>query len=241
MTPRPPGLERRIRLDLEAKIGSGAWRPGDRVPTEAELMAAYGCARMTVSKALSALAAAGLVVRNKRAGTVVARPHLETAVLEIPDIAEIIARRGEAYRFELARRQMRPLEAADPDEAELGAAGEPVLVLEGAHYAAEEPFALEARIIRLAAAPEAAQADFTATSPGSWLLQHVAWSDARHRIRALAASPTEARRLALPRGAALLAVDRWTWRAGEGVTFVRQRFRGDRYDLRADFSAATRR
>ncbi|THC05283.1 GntR family transcriptional regulator, partial [Salmonella enterica] len=61
MSPRPPGLERRIRLDLEAKIRSGAWRPGDRVPTEAELMAVYGCARMTVSKALSALAEAGLV------------------------------------------------------------------------------------------------------------------------------------------------------------------------------------
>ncbi|MEW6599155.1 MAG: UTRA domain-containing protein [Pseudomonadota bacterium] len=239
MSPRPPGLERRIRLDLEAKIRSGAWRPGDRVPTEAELMAVYGCARMTVHKALTALAAAGLVVRNKRAGTVVARPHLQTAVLEIPDIAEIVARRGEAYRFQLIQRTVRLLDGADADEAELGRPGEAILLLEGAHFAAEEPFALEQRLIRLAAAPDAETEDFSTTSPGSWLLQHVAWSDARHRIRAVAASPLEARRLGLARGAPLLAVDRWTWRSGEGITFVRQRFRGDRYDLFADFSAAT--
>lgn len=241
MSPRPPGLERRIRLDLEAKIRSGAWRPGDRVPTEAELMAVYACSRMTVSKALSALATSGLVVRNKRAGTVVARPHLQTAVLEIPDIPEIVARRSEAYHFQLLQRTVRRLDGADEDEAELGLPGDAILLLEGAHFAAGEPFALEQRLIRLAAAPDAETEDFGATSPGSWLLQHVAWSDARHRIRALAASPLEARRLGLARGAPMLALDRWTWRSGEGVTFVRQRFRGDRYDLFADFSAATAR
>jgi GntR family histidine utilization transcriptional repressor len=47
---RPAGLERRIRADLEERIRSGAWPPGHRIPTEAELMARYGCARMTVSK-----------------------------------------------------------------------------------------------------------------------------------------------------------------------------------------------
>lgn len=204
-------------------------------------MALYGCSRMTVSKALSALAAAGLVVRNKRAGTVVARPHLQTAVLEIPDIPEIVARRGEPYRFELVMRTVRPLDGADADEAELGHPGEAILLLEGAHFAAEEPFALEQRLIRLAAAPDAEAEDFSKTSPGSWLLQHVAWSDARHRIRAVAAGALEARRLGLARGAPLLAVDRWTWRSGEGITFVRQRFRGDRYDLFADFSAGVTR
>ena len=58
------------RLDqttIEAAILSGELQPGARLPVEHELMERYGCARMTVSKALQSLAAAGLVERRKRA------------------------------------------------------------------------------------------------------------------------------------------------------------------------------
>ena len=43
-------LHRRIAGDIERRIASGEWRPGFRIPTEAELTAEYGCARMTVSR-----------------------------------------------------------------------------------------------------------------------------------------------------------------------------------------------
>jgi GntR family histidine utilization transcriptional repressor len=55
--PRFPG--ERIRRDIEANILSGAWPPGYRIPFEHVLMQEYGCSRMTVSKAISALATAG--------------------------------------------------------------------------------------------------------------------------------------------------------------------------------------
>ncbi len=232
---KPTSLERRIRGDLEAAIRNGDWPPGHRLPTEAALMAQYGCARMTVSKAISALAAGGLVTRNKKAGTVVARPHVVTAVLEIPDIAAVIAARGEAYEYRLRSRQ---IGAPSPDDAEqraLGAEG-PILALEGLHLAAGEPFALESRIIDLAAAPGAGDVDFSKQAPGSWLLHHVPWTQARHRITAVAADPATARRLGVPQRTALLQVERWTWRASQGVTFVRQLFPGDRYDLVAEFA-----
>jgi len=38
-------------------------------------------------------------------------------------------------------------------------------------------------------------------------------------------------------GAACLELDRTTWRAGRIVTHVRQLFRGDRFDLVAEFNA----
>jgi len=43
-------LHQRIRTDIEAKILSGAWGPGFRLPFEHELMTEYGCARMTVNR-----------------------------------------------------------------------------------------------------------------------------------------------------------------------------------------------
>ena len=84
--------------------------------------------------------------------------------------------------------------------------------------------------------PEAEQIDFDREAPGSWLLSHVPWSDARHRISAVAATPPVASRLVLAPGSACLQIERWTWRRGEPVTFVRQTFPGDRYDLVEDFA-----
>src|SRR3546814_17310435 len=77
-------LDARIRADIEARIRSGAWPPGHRIPFEHELTATYGCSRATVSKALGALARAGIIDRRKRAGTFVAHPPHPAAVLDGP-------------------------------------------------------------------------------------------------------------------------------------------------------------
>ena len=229
-------LDSRIRSDLESKIRSGEWPPGARIPTEHELVAHYGCARMTVHKAITALVVAGLIERRKKAGSFVARPHVQTAVIEIPDIAAVIEARGETYRFDLLQRARSP--TAIIDEASVLAGfdlGGEVLVLDGLHIAAGRPFCLEHRLINLAAAPEAAQSDFSAVAPGSWLLGHIPWTQARHRITACSAG-TGAQLLQIGRGTACLRVERWTWRASQAVTFVRQTFPGDRYDLLAEFT-----
>ena len=86
-------LHSRIRTDIEQRIRSGEWPPGFRIPSEMELMANWACSRMTVNKAVAALATEGLVDRNRRAGTTVARPRMHAAMLRIPDIgADIEAR-----------------------------------------------------------------------------------------------------------------------------------------------------
>jgi len=219
-------VEARIRRDIEARIHSGEWRPGHRIPFEHELVATYGCARATVSKALGGLAKDGLIERRRKAGSFVAHPQVHSAVLEVPDLAQVIAARGEEYRWQLTNRR-----AADGD----GNVPLPALLVEGVHHGGGEPFALEHRLIALTAVPAAAQESFTDQAPGTWLLHHVPWTAARHRIRAVEANAVEAKALGLrPRGACL-ELDRTTWRAGQVVTQVRQLFRGDRYDLVAEF------
>jgi GntR family histidine utilization transcriptional repressor len=220
---------RRIRDEIAAAIQSGEWRPGDRVPTEQELAARYGCARATVSKALGELAASGLVERRRKAGTFVAHPPVHSAVMTVPDLAELIAARGEAYRWELAS-----LETADTGDDLLAG---PALRIEGVHMAAGEAFALERRFIALGEVPEAAGADFAKEAPGTWLLGHIPWTQARHVIRAVTPTRKEAALLTIGTGAACLELDRTTWRAGRVVTHVRQLFRGDRFDLVAEFNA----
>lgn len=235
-------LEERIRADVEGRIRSGEWRPGDRIPFEHEFVAYYGCARATVGKALTSLARAGLIERRRKAGSFVAMPHVQSAALDIPDIGAVIAAQGEAYRFALADRAIRPVDAGDSDQQRLGAAGS-LLWLKGTHFAGDTPFAAEDRAIALATVPEAADTDFSALAPGSWLLGHVPWTHARHRISAQAAGPW-GRRLGIPTAEACLVIERWTWKAIAGgeapVTFARQVFPGRLHDLVADFAPAGR-
>ena len=230
-------LYQRIRGQIEDLIRSGAWAPGRKVPSETELMTQFDCSRMTVNKAMSALAEEGLIVRRRRAGSFVARPRVHSTVLDIPDIQAEIVARGETYRFELLDRKRRKPRAGDVEEMALAAGGE-LLALRGLHIAGDRPFALEDRLISLAAVPDAADLDFAEESPGAWLLHHVPWTEAESRISAVGAEAEVAHLLALDLGAALLAVERRTWRAGEPVTWVRQLFPGEAYDLVARFGPA---
>lgn len=228
-------LNHRIRADIEARILSGEWPPGHRIPFEHELMAQYGCARMTVNKVIAGLASAGLIERRRRAGSFVAQPRIHSAVLQIPDIQVEIAARGESYDYELIHCQRRLANEHDP----LGSAlsdGTQVLDIRCRHRAGGRPLAMEERLINLAVVPEAADVDFSAVPPGTWLLNHVPWTEAEHRISAAAASSRTAEALAVPKGAACLCLERRTWRANATITYVRQMFRGDLYDLVARFS-----
>jgi GntR family histidine utilization transcriptional repressor len=228
-------LHRRIYAELEGRILSGDWAPGSRIPFEHELTARYGCSRMTVNKAISELAGRGLVTRRRRAGTFVAPPRAHAAILAIPDLGAEIAERGQTYGFRLLERRER--EPRTGEEQDLAGDGG-LLELECLHLSDDAPFALERRLIALAAAPEAAVTDFSTTPPGAWLLDSAPWTEAEHRISAVAASAGEARLLGLKSGTACLCVERRTWRDGQGVTRVWQTFPGDRYDLVARFSPA---
>lgn len=228
-------LHRRIRADISERILSGAWPPGHRVPAEHELMAEYGCSRMTVNKALAPLAEQGLIVRRRKAGSFVARPRIHSVVLDIPDIAAEVTARGEPYGYELLSRAVRIATAQEAAELGLDRPAQ-VLVLRCLHRASGRPFALEERLINLDAAPEAADADFAATPPGGWLLGHVPWTEAEHRISAANVQKPVATTLGIAPTAACLVLERRTWRGADRITHVRLTFPGEAYDLVARFA-----
>jgi GntR family transcriptional regulator, histidine utilization repressor len=233
MTARP--LYQAIRSAIEGRIMSGALRPGDRIPVEHELMAEYGCSRMTVNKALSALASAGLIARQRRRGSFVTRPRIHMAALQIPDIREEIEKRGHAYGLRLVGRSVHP--AADTEAALLRLpVGRELLSIRCVHLADQRPYAVETRLINLAAVPDAREADFAAVPPGSWLLAHVPWTEAEHRITAAPAGDA-AGLLDLDADRPCLVLERWTWREAEAITYVRTVFDGESFDLTARFAS----
>lgn len=228
-------LHKRIRAEISERIRSGAWPPGHKIPAEHELMIEYGCSRMTVNKALAPLADTGLIVRRRKAGSFVSRPRIHSVVLDIPDIAAEVTARGEPYSYELLSGRARMANARDMAELGLERPVE-VLALRCLHRASGRPFALEERLINLAAVPEAREADFTRAAPGGWLLGHVPWTEAEHRISAANVRKATTAVLGLAPTAACLVLERRTWRGDDRITHVRLVFPGEAYDLVARFS-----
>lgn len=226
-------LHEQIRSDFESRILSGDLAPGDRLPIEQDVMQQYGCSRMTVNKALSALAVAGLIDRRKKAGTFVARPRVHSMVLDVPDIAAQVRGRGQDYAYRSLRRILRQA-GLDREEAVLAGPGM-LMQIDGLHMVDGAPLAIEYRLVSVTAVPDIAQADLEQVPPGSWLLQHVPWTEAETRISAIAALDEAAALLEVEPGTPCLSVERWTWRGSERITYVRQIFLGDAYDMVARF------
>ncbi len=232
-----PSLHRRILSELTQQVVSGAWPPGHRIPFEAELAARYGCSRMTVNKALTQLAAAGLVERRRRSGTFVRMPRTQAAVLEIHDVRTEVEALGSPYVYRLLAREVRTGTAADGERLASETPGS-VVALSCLHLAGTVPFCHEERLIALDAVPEAIDEPFDDSAPGPWLVRRVPWTIAEHRIGAASADGEMARALGLTPLSAVLQIERMTWFADRVVTQVRFTYPAGRHTLVARFTPA---
>lgn len=226
-----------ITNEIRSRIVDGDWPPGHQLAKETDLAEQYGVSRMTMNKALTQLAQEGFVIRKKRRGTVVAEPRMQAAVLNINIVADEVAALGKRYEWRLLKAETRKL--APSDLRHLGvqrpSLSEPSLVLQGVHYADDEPFCLEARAINLISAPSAKSVDFALEVPGSWLLRSLPWTSARHALRAVNVIGDDAKLLDHAVGTACLEVLRKTEVRGNWVTYARLLYPGDTYQLIAEF------
>jgi GntR family transcriptional regulator len=74
---RTRGRSSEVLAEIRARIESGTWRPGDRLPPEPQLAASMGVSRSTLREALRLLSEDGWLSRTRGAGTYVThRPRL---------------------------------------------------------------------------------------------------------------------------------------------------------------------
>lgn len=232
-----PSLHQRILSDISDRILSGQWAPGHRIPYEYELSATYGCSRMTVNKALTQLAKAGLIERRRRSGSFVRRPKSQAAILEIHDIKTEVQALGLPYRYQLVSKRIR--RGTCEDAQRLGLADHSAVVeLVSLHFAGPRPFCHEDRLISLEAVPDAEHQTFEETASGPWLVARIPWSVAEHRIRATGVDAGLAPMLDIDAGTPSLVVERQTWSADQPVTHVRFTYAGDSHTLVARFTPA---
>jgi len=213
-----------VKAAILERIRGGALVPGDTVPGEEALAGEFGCARVTVNRALRELAEAGVVERRRKAGTRVLDPSPRDAAVEVPSIRAEIEAAGAEYRYELLERRL----GTPPPEmrAALGlGGGVRALHLRCRHWAAGKDgghvHQLEERWINLETVPTARDADFAAVGPNEWLIRAMPLSRVEHVFSAANATEEEAELLGIAPGDAVFVAERRTWIEGRAITRAR--------------------
>ena len=224
-------LHEQIRKAFARKISARELKPGDRLPFEHELTKSLKTSRMTVSRALQALAEDGLIERRRKAGSFVAeQTSFQTPVTIHVPRTEIEAA-GKQYGYVL-------LSKARMTTTGSGLADR-VLHLVCLHSADGRPVLLEKRWINLDAVPAAATEPFETLPPGEWLLRNVPWNEAEHTISAVAADKEAALHLQISEGSPCLRIDRRTWSGDASITHVGLIYPGDDRVLSGRFQPGT--
>jgi len=110
-------LGRDLADDLRTRILGGEFGPGDKLPSETDLAAAYGVARVTVRTALQLLQSRGLAYTRHGSGTYVApiSGDIRAGLQELRSITDVIRELGHEPAMRRHRRDLRP---STPTEAE---------------------------------------------------------------------------------------------------------------------------
>src|SRR3546814_18507378 len=84
-SPDAPPRYAAIKQSIYDAIGDGRLKPGDRVPSEADLVEQFDVSRMTANRALRELQSAGIIVRRAGSGSFIAEPKPIGHMIEIRD------------------------------------------------------------------------------------------------------------------------------------------------------------
>ena len=97
----PFTLYYQLKEKLTKKIASHEWKPGEKIPSEAELCEAYSVSRITVRKAIEDLARSGQLVKHQGKGTFVTNVSMEHKLSKFYSFSEELTRSGMTERAQV--------------------------------------------------------------------------------------------------------------------------------------------
>jgi GntR family transcriptional regulator len=226
----PLPLYYQLKELLRDRIASGAWRPGDLIPSEHQLQRDFSVSRNTAQKAIDELVQEGFLTRAQGKGTFVAAPKFEQALTGFYSFSNAMRSQGIIPRVHVVA--LHESQAKTTVARHLGIApGDPVTQLTRVRFADTEPIMLETSYIPVAIAPGLATRQFEESNLYTTLGTDygVLVVKAKEIFEPVLIRELESRWLGVPVGLPALLLDRIAYTStGQPVEFCRSIVRGDR-------------
>ena len=218
---------------LVEHISKTTWRPGSRLPSERALCSSLGVSRLTLRRALFALAQDGLVERSAGRGWLVSTAPVSEPPNELLSFSAMARSRGLRPSADVLRADVRDANLVESEALQV-APGAAVFELERLHRLDGVPIALGRALLPAGRAPWLTEIDFTEASLHDSLESHgISPTRAEYVIEVIDADERTAALLDVPVGLGLLLASGDTFDP-DGVPIERgwMAYRPDRYRLR---------
>ena len=233
----PLPLYYQLKQIIIEKLESGAWKPGDLVPSEQELQNTYGLSRITVRQALTELTYEGHFERHRGQGTFVANKLLIHNPSKRVSITELMRQQGITPDWQIRQRGFVSPSANIQERLQVQASAS-VYTVEFLLAANQEPIGWHLTYLPspIAAAEKVetltdeALGEFFRTLPNRPELE------VRRTIQAVPAGTTEAKRLNIRTGHPILSIEvTYSDASGQPIEHLHANYRGDRFKFELDF------
>jgi GntR family transcriptional regulator, histidine utilization repressor len=235
---KPIAPYEKVKRHIMARIESGEWSEGTRLPSEHELVESLGVSRMTIHRALRELSTEGLLSRIQGVGTFLLPPPTRSEAFKVQEIDDEIVSRAHRHRAKIVS-----LEAID-SSADLAEGfgmrpGSKIFHSVLVHYEDDVPVQLEERHVSPAVAPDYLNQDFTSRSPGKYLLSLGHPSEIDHVVYAIAPDKRTQKLLTIDANEpCLLLVRRAFGQGGSAHSKSRFTYPGSRYSLGSHYKVS---
>ena len=208
-----------VQTEVLKRIHDRTWKPGEIIPRETDLAYEFGCARVTVNRALRALADKGVLDRKRKVGTTVALYPTSKATLKIPLIRKEIQDLGTTYNYKLIRQSTNQT----PNEKRLlthFSINDNLIYIEAIHTSDGKPFVIENRFINQKIVPSFKNQQFEENSPNEWLLANIPYTHGEINFAATNCSVDISSLLDINPGDAVFQIERTTFDEEKVITNV---------------------
>ena len=218
-----------LRDILVGRLNSD-WRAGDKLPSESELCDYYRVSRTVVRQALDELAREGLIHKVKGKGSYVSGTRLDaTFVQRAAGFHEEMVRAGHLLTSTTLEQKLEPASVRVASQLGLSV-DEPVVKLDRLRSVDGELIQVVRTFLPSRLFPGLETLDVTDRSLYTTLEQHYGFRPygGRRSIRAIPASPSDAKLLQIRKGAPILLVESLTWGNDEvSFEYFVASYRGD--------------
>jgi GntR family histidine utilization transcriptional repressor len=228
-------LFQKVKQYISEQIQSGRWRPGERIPSENQLVESLGVSRMTVNRSLRELTQEGILMRRQGVGTFVSEIKPLAGLVEVRSISDEIERAGGMHSCTVHLLEAETVSSAVAQALGLQTGAEvyhSVIV----HKNHGRPVQLAERWVNPFVAPEFLKQDFRYRTPHHYLQEVAPIQQAQHILEAILPDKRAQRLLEIKPSEPCLLLLRRTWALGQVATDSRFIYPGSRYRMGGRFA-----